>query len=407
MTRPDSAPALRARLQVGVRVAMGILAVLAAASCSGPPVPPPPTFTPLVEPDAQRVDAVVYLIGDAGRAVVGHSPVVSHLAEEVERWSRALATDSAVSTVFLGDNVYPVGIRPRDDPDFPVDSARLWSQVSILAGEAARRHRSVGYFLAGNHDWGSLAGPPGRDRLRNQARLLDEFRHETGAVVSLVPVPGDPGPRVVDLGREARLAFIDTHWWLQNRDTVRARELLQGMERALATAGEKPVIMAAHHPFVSGGAHAGPVPIWKGLGILALLRRSGSLIQDLNSVPYRSLVEGMRGVFDRTGPPLVFAGGHDHSLQVIEGSGDDEPRWSLVSGSGSKLTGVRETDGMRLGAEQPGYMRLTFLDDDSVVLHVFATDGPQLCVEGTQEEIDACMERGLEGFQPIFSHRLR
>ena len=115
-----------------------------------------------------------------------------------------------------------------------------------------------------------------------------------------------------------RFVFLDTHWWLQAPSGPAKNQVLTKVEDALRTADGRHVIVAAHHPFASGGAHGGPMPVWEGLGILWLLRKTGSLVQDLNATVYRDLLEGLQGVFARVGKPLIFAGGHDHSLQVVE-----------------------------------------------------------------------------------------
>jgi hypothetical protein len=53
-------------------------------------------------PDAAKVDAVVFLVGDAGAALTGRFPLLSALRTDVERWSAALHRDSAVSVAFSG-----------------------------------------------------------------------------------------------------------------------------------------------------------------------------------------------------------------------------------------------------------------------------------------------------------------
>ena len=64
-------------------------------------------------PDAPKVDAVLFLLGDAGE-LTERSPLSRALAADVERWSAALKRDSAVSVAYLGDMVYPRrGSQPR------------------------------------------------------------------------------------------------------------------------------------------------------------------------------------------------------------------------------------------------------------------------------------------------------
>jgi hypothetical protein len=65
--------------------------------------------------------------------------ILHKLRQDIEKWSASLA-DSAVAVVFLGDNVYPEGLRDRLDPGFLGDSTRLYSQV---CSRARRRERTT------------------------------------------------------------------------------------------------------------------------------------------------------------------------------------------------------------------------------------------------------------------------
>lgn len=380
-------------------------ATLAAAAC-GPPSPTVSDWTPLRSPTDAEVDAIVFLVGDAGEALPGRSPVLAVLKREVEAWSSRLARDSSVSVVFLGDLVYPDGVHDPGTPEFPRDSARLRSQVDVLSGPAARRRGTRGIFLPGNHDWGQTTGPDAVARLRNLESLLAAMAEERGVGVRLLPPAGQPGPVVLDLGDRLRLVLMDTQWWLRPHEDLREAPVVRALGQALRTAGRREVIIAAHHPFLSGGPHGGPTPFWRGLGLLYVLRRSGALIQDVSSPPYRTLLVGLREIFEESGRPLLWAGGHDHSLQVLEGWAEDQPRWSVVSGAGSKLTGVSGARGMVYGASRPGFMRVTLLRNGEAQLHVYAGGDDDLC-EDDGPSLDRCMDEGVAGFRVVWARRLR
>lgn len=385
---------------------LAVTSTLAAGAClHGPPTT---EWTAPPEPPADEVEQVLFLVGDAGEALPGRSPVLARLSEGVESWARQLGRDSAVSVFFLGDNVYPSGVHAPGSDDFPEDSLRLLSQVLTVAGPQARRYRTPAFFLAGNHDWGQEPGEEGVDRLVHQEKLLYDLGRVRRLPLALVPRAGEPGPRVLDLGAALRVVAVDTHWWLQSRDEDREASVIREIADALASAGEREVVFVAHHPFLSGGAHGGAITVWKGLGFVYLLRKTGSLIQDLNSVPYRELRLGLRAAFAETGRPLVWAGGHDHSLQVIRGTRDDQPRWNLVSGAASKLTRVGSARGMRYGASRLGFMRLTVLESGEVHLHVFGGGEEEgVCTEEVGERLGACMERERAAFGLLWAGRLR
>ena len=288
------------------------------------------------------------------------------------------------------------------------DSLRLHGQVAALAGPAARRHGSRGFFVAGNHDWGDMQGPPGVARLENVDEMLAGYRR-SGVRVDLHPPPGASGPDVVDVGSGVRFAFLDTFWWLQAAHNDMLHDtVFFDVGEVPGGAGDRAIVFASHHPYSSGGPHGGPIPIWKGLGILWLLKKSGALVQSLNSPIYRELQAGLGRLFLEVRRPLIYAGGHDHSLQVIEEDDPERPQWSLVSGSGSKLTDVSAVDGMHLGLDRPGFMRLTFRVDGSVDLHVWAAPADfLLCGDDDDEDPGACMAEGPSRFEEVFARRLR
>ena len=385
---------------------LGLVAGLVA--CDNATVPDLPEVEPVALPDPADVDAVVFLLGDGGATLEGGSPVLSALTEDVETWSAALARDSAVSIIYPGDIVYPVGVRDRDHPAFPEDSVHLWNQIRLVDGPAAREHATLGLFLAGNHDWGNQAGDAGLARLENLERALAAAR-ETGPRVALLPEPGDPGPVIRDLRRNVRLVLLDTHWFLQARSEEEKDAFFDRVAEALTTAGDRQVIMVQHHPLRSAGPHGALLPGARALGVEFLLKKTGTLVQDLDSPIYAELHRRLLRTFRDTGkPPLAFVGGHDHSLQVLGAQDALAPRYVLVSGAGSKLTPITNTEGMWYGASRPGYMFLVFRKDDAVDLFVVAGDPDRLSCPGEPGSAGAseCMEAGIDSLDVRFSMTL-
>ena len=360
----------------------------------------------MAAPAPDDVEAVVFLIGDAGDLERGTSPITARLADEVEEWAARLDTDSAVTVVFLGDNVYPVGNRDRSDPEFEADSSKLWSQIDVVGGPSSRAGRARGLFLAGNHDWGNRAGPAALDRLRNQEALLDAAR-AAGWPVELLPEAGSPGPVAVDVGDRARLLLLDTHWFLQERDEAARGRFFQEVRRSLGGAGDRHLIVAAHHPYQSAGPHGDRLPGMKALGLEFLLKKSGTLVQDLNSPIYGDLLLELQESFREVERPLVFAAGHDHSLQVMDPGTEFGPRTVLVSGAGSKLSEVADSPHLRYAAARPGYMSLVFMKNGAVDLFVTASDSPEVsCAEEPVESRVACVRGRAEAMGLVYSERL-
>lgn len=353
---------------------------------------------PVTLPDSQEVAGVVFLVGDAGEADVTTSPLLTRLRNEVERWSGAVGGDSSVAVLFLGDNVYPSGIHDPGEGAFTRDTARLAAQVWTVGGPVARTAGTRGVFVPGNHDWGNLQGEAGLARLRNMEGLLASMA-ERGPHVSLRPRAGRPGPSVVDVG-PARIAVLDTEWWLQSGPGEARDAAMDSLGAVLLSAGSRPVIVAAHHPLVSAGLHGGQGGI-----VASLLRRAGRDVQDLDSAPYEALRRDLSSVFRQFDRPLVYAAGHDHSLQVLRTAGPGQPGWTLVSGAGSKLTGTGEADGLVWAGDRPGFMRLEVRRDGAVVLSVESPrEGAARC---RGDDAQACVQREAAAFETVYTSRLR
>lgn len=391
-----------------LRTAAGALLLAALAACL-PPRFVPPEPQQVSTPDPAEVAYALFLVGDPGASVLEKSPVLARLQADVEWWAGRLGRDSAVSMLVLGDVVYPLGLHPPGHDAWPQDSAIVASQVRVLAGPQARRHATRGYFMAGNHDWGLEDEWEGYVRLNRLDEFLEAQRALTGVPVELVPEAGQGGPVVVDVGDHLRLLMLDTSWWLLDggRAFQTHGDVLAAVEAAIGEAGDREVLIAAHHPFRSGGEHGGEFSFWETFGVRYLLARSGAILQDLTSLPYRELEGGLREVFRRTRPPLIFAGGHEHNLQVIRGTEPTDPVWNLVSGSVSKLSNIGPEEGLQYAAQLPGYIRLLVERDGGMTIQVEGTPPRYQKCAGSAEEVQRCMQEGIAAFSTLHSQRLR
>ena len=382
-------------------------ATLACSGCASPFLASLPEWDPIPEPDTAQVESILFLVGDAGNVTLEESPLLQKLALDVEAWSGSLRRDATVAVIYLGDNVYPEGVREPHDPYYAQDSARLQAQVDVVAGPLARRYKAAAFFVPGNHDWGNLRGGPGVQRLRNEETFLTR-RREEGVSVRLLPPAGRPGPAEVEFGKQLRLLFLDTAWWLFNYTTPQKTSMLAATDQALRRTGNRTVLMFAHHPLRSGGAHGGLIPFWETIGVRYLLARSGTVLQDLNSIPFRRLHDEMKAIFKRTTMPFIWVGGHDHSLQVLRGTALDEVPFVFASGSASKLTDVGDAEGQLFREAAPGFLKLIMKRDATMDLYVSGTGDAFLkCTQQDSLARDRCVKDGVAGFQTIFSMHLR
>ena len=299
-----------------------------------------PQTTPPVAPAAlsDAVDVSLYLIGDAGKPLIDRpEPVL----EELVRQASASPANSWI--VFLGDNIYPDGV-PEDAHSAKARKATAALRVQV---EAAIRSGAETLFLAGNHDHHSGGVPA----LRRQAELIESYENPS---VRLLPEPGCPGPEVMDVGESLRLILLDSQWWIaenKQADTPESctnrtpEDIVAAVRVALETAGSRHAVVLAHHPLATHGAHGGffswrehlfPLVRWKSWMWLPIpvlssayvgVRVWGGYSQDLGGSQYKEMTAQLSAAYAGN-PPLFHAAGHEHSLQVLEGSFNAQ--WHLV-----------------------------------------------------------------------------
>lgn len=348
-----------------LRAAVCVLALQAcAAARSLAPAAPAPA-APL-----DQIDVTLFLIGDAG------DPAAPPRSEPVLAALRAaVATSRSPVIVYLGDNLYPRGLPDSTAAGRREAERRLDEQLRVTRETGVRT-----FFVPGNHDWRN--GPAG---MRRQEAFI---RAGGGERATLLPPNGCPGPAIADVGTTVRVIALDTQWWLQ-KDARPASpsscrehssdDIIGSLDTALRDAGERVVVVVAHHPLRTGGPHGGhfgwedhifplraikpwlviPLPI---IGSLyPVMRASGISSQDVSSRAYQRLRAAMVSAFARS-RPLVYAAGHEHGLQVIAGTSS---RWLLVSGAGiyGHFSHTTALDSTRFARKASGFMRIEVLRD--------------------------------------------
>src|SRR4029079_19062659 len=136
-------------------------------------------------------------------------------------------------------------------------------------------------------------------------------------------------------------------------------EIAQAVRDSLkATRPGQSVIVAAHHPLQTGGPHGGYC------GAIALFRRWANTSQDLFGKSYTMMRDSLNRAL-ATRRPLIYAAGHDHSLQVMRGRSSS---YALVSGAGSIGKGecsARLRQSLYVGQATSGFLRLELGSRDS------------------------------------------
>ncbi|WP_378175555.1 metallophosphoesterase [Aquimarina sp. SS2-1] len=318
--------------------------------------------------DEKDIEKTFYLIGDAGYAKPGEStPALLALEKYLENHKQ-----KGNYTIFLGDNIYPDGMPKKEEKDRKIAEHRLDVQI-----DAVKNFDGQIYFIPGNHDWYN-EGLKGLKREEEyfEDRLDDKklFKPKTGCALESI-----------EITENIQLIILDSQWYLEDWDKhptindncpeIKTREaMFLEVESEFKKNQDKTILFALHHPLYTNGIHGGkyapikhiypsqkkiPLPI---LGSLAMqIRTSGAVsTQDNQNKQYKSLVQRLE-TLAKGANRIIFASGHEHSLQYIEHEGVKQ----IVSGAGAKNSyATLSNDGLFAYGGQ-GFVRLDILKDGS------------------------------------------
>lgn len=332
----------------------------------------------------------IFLLGDAGTAELEPDPNLLELTRQ------ATSSPRGSLIVFLGDNLYPNGLVAEGDPLRGEGERRLEVQLDV-----ARKSQRRAIFLSGNHDWERW----GAGGLGAIGRVSEYLRERVKGLSIQLPDSACPGPVTVDVGTTVRLVLLDTQWWLHNHEkpygtssrcrAINEDQVIEQLAATLASAGRRHVIVAGHHPLASGGEHGGYWSIGKHIfplrevkswlwvpfpvigSIYPVSRMLGITNQDLSNSRNEYMRKRLGEAFAKN-PPLLYAAGHDHNLQVFKGP---YAKYSIVSGSGviNHQEAVRYKSNTLYAARKPGFMRFDVDRRGRVRLsvHVINKTGPE------------------------------
>ncbi|MFB6457420.1 BamA/TamA family outer membrane protein [Chitinophaga sp. Hz27] len=349
------------------------------------------------------------LIGDAGELHAnGHNSVVDAVR------SKYNMQDSRNTVLFLGDNVYPLGLPDSLNKKYPTAKQILDYQIDLVKGTGSR-----GFIIPGNHDW-QKSKPDGWQQIVNQQRYVDSLHLPN---VTFFPKDGCPGPVAVNISDDVTLIIMDSEWWVfpyekpgveSDCECKTRDEVLVKISELVALNKNKLIVFATHHPFRSHGPHGGyytikqhifpltdlkpwlyvPLPV---IGsIYPLTRGVFGTPEDLPNPKYQEMVKGVEAAMKQHGP-VVFVSGHDHTLQLIKDNGNDY----IVSGSGAKNNRVKKGKNSLYATCDNGFSVLEVLQDSSVhVKYFLASDLSKPSFEDTLLHFSDFRRLGLTFQQP-------
>ncbi len=314
------------------------LLFLQACASSGPKYQEDFSLEQVKDVSDKKISRSFYLLGDAGHKT-GDGSSSGLEALKVILDSVKPSTDFIL---FLGDNVNSNDLISND-----LQKQEGAREILSRQFNTVKNRGDNIVFIPGELDWDNW----GMKGIEEQENYLEETL-EAGDI--FMPKTGCP-LQFVDISDDVHLIVFDSQWFLNhwndhptiNDDCpeIKTREaLFTEIETELKKNQNKTTVFAMHHPLYSNGVHGGkfyltpflnpsekkyPIPV---LGSLAMLFRTsgGTSAQDHQNKRYRELKNRLETISKKWGN-VVFASGHDHSLQYIE---KDHVK-QIISGSGA------------------------------------------------------------------------
>jgi hypothetical protein len=313
----------------------------------------------------------VYLIGDCGEDTVSGKALLM-LKEQ-------LLKDPQSTVVFLGDNVYPKGLKIKDHRS----ELKILSQLDILKGYKGRA-----YFIPGNHDWNAQKRR-GLKILKDQQIYVDNYLKDHSEIKNkneecFLPVDGKPGPVSIMLEKNLRLIIIDTQWFLHSykkgktgskRNTKKLFYYHLDSLLKYSKENDQQVIISAHHPIYSNGNHSRQKQPLRFINnctpfqIVGLLGLNRLYSQDLSQPCYKKMSKNMLKSFDKY-DNIIYTSGHEHNLQLFKEKGN---RY-IISGCGSKTEHLKKKKRFNSIFEddsKTGFIKLEYFADKKIITTIY------------------------------------
>lgn len=338
----------------------------------------------------QNLKHSVFLIGDAGNTDLGEAPPLLGLLKK-----RLEKAGKESSIVFLGDNIYPVGMPSKEDPFRPLAEHKLNVQLNMLDDYPGNI-----MFMPGNHDWYSY----GTKGIKRQEKYIEKYLNKLKGIDDkddkawkdyFLPGNACGDPYTVEINDQLVIVIIDSAWWLRNWNKdqninagceIKSRSFFKfQFEETVRKHRNKNVILAMHHPLFSNGPHGGhftikehifpltplnknlyiPLP---GIGTIAsFVRASIGIPEDLANSKYKAFISDVLAGLTKNGNYIV-ASGHEHNLQYIEKLNQTQ----IVSGAGSKENPTTVGGGGEFGYGRKGFSKVDFYEDGQAWVSFFA-----------------------------------
>lgn len=235
--------------------------------------------------------------------------------------------------------------------------------------------------ISGDKDWDN-AGYYGLDSLTNFEKRIEKKLNSK----LIVPEKGCPGPYVKDIDENIRIIAISSQWWLHQYrkreatdskcDNILPLEIIGEIDDAIESAGNKRVILIAHHPLVSGGVYGGNSNLMGQFFPFShndpdnktflpffgtfyhCYRQNVGSNQDFSSLAYTEYIKSINTILLKY-QDVIVASAHEFDLQLLKINSN----YQIISGGFLKNAQVSAIENTLFKSNKPGFVKLEFFDD--------------------------------------------
>jgi hypothetical protein len=325
----------------------------------------------------------IYLIGDTGKK--------AEISQNYKQFSEYISRDTPSCVLFLGDNIYPKGIRPEGHKHHAQDMKKMAIQLDML-----KKHRGQMYMIPGNHDW-KMGKMKGLEYVQRQSDVVNQYLRQnmpqyTEGSAHYFKYAGLPGPERVELDG-VTLIMIDTDWWIHKQllhpvklidNSIEKTEMLffQQFDAYLSEAQQKgqKIVVVAHHPLYLTGANSVKLeplrflitytPL-KVMGMAGMNRAARGMAPQPN---YKRLVKKFEAHLAPY-PQVIWVSGHDHDQQLIIKKNITQ----VICGNGGSIAPVKKREGVEwYNDSTKGFGKIELGNDGKLTLFFYDDSGRTL-----------------------------
>ena len=207
----------------------------------------------------------------------------------------------------------------------PEDSLRI---DKLLRPLSALKNGKV-IIIPGDRDWNN-SGKDGLKLVKRLEKLVESMDFDN---VKWAIDKGCAGPDIIEINESLSLVAISTQWYNHPYDKPDAasgdckygtvRDMLIALENEIEEAEGKNILVAGHFPLISLGEYGGNFPLGKHLSPPIIgsfgvgYHQNVGTSEDINNGRFSFIRGSLENIIKRRGS-VIYAGGHEHNLQILE-----------------------------------------------------------------------------------------